>query len=333
MPTVSVILPFYNAGKNFTQALQSLACQSFNNFECILVNNNSQDGSLDIARAFTQNDSRFILLEETRQGVSYASNTGSLNAKGEFIARMDADDYAFPNRLKNQVDYLKLHSDIGVVSGQVEFGGDKIKAAGLARYTEWTNSLTTPENIKQRRFIESPVINPSAMWRKAVETKLGGYVHGDFPEDYDMWLRWLQAGVKIAKIKDTVIRWNDSSTRLTRTDERYSTQAFYETKSKYLKECLKTMNPHHPEVYVWGASRLMRQRASILENHGIRIKAFIDITKKRQIDQPIIHYQDLPHHSEAFVLVYVPQVEIRKEIAVFLNQNGYIEGKHFLFVA
>ncbi len=171
------------------------------------------------------------------------------------------------------------------------------------------------------------------MWRKSVETTLGGYVHGDFPEDYDMWLRWLQAGIKIAKIKDTVIRWYDSSTRLTRTDERYSTLAFYETKSKYLKQSLKAINPHHPEIYVWGASRLMRRRASILENHEIQIKAFVDITKKRQIDKTIIHYKDLPGPEEAFILVYVPQVKIRNKIGSFLHKIGYVEGKHFLFVA
>ncbi len=141
MPTVSVILPFYNAGKNFYQALQSIACQSFKDFECILINNNSEDESLDIAKTFSQKDSRFLLLEETKQGVSYASNTGSKRAKGEFIARMDADDYAYPNRLKNQLEFLNSHSDIGVVSGHVEFGGNKVKAAGLARYTEWTNSF------------------------------------------------------------------------------------------------------------------------------------------------------------------------------------------------
>ncbi len=135
------------------------------------------------------------------------------------------------------------------------------------------------KEIALRRFVESPVINPSAMWRKSVEDRLGGYEHGNFPEDYDMWLRWIDAGIKIGKIPETVLQWNDSTTRLTRTDERYSTLAFYKTKAKYLSKYLRKINPHYPMVYVWGASRIMRNRATFLSEHGLRLSHILTFQK------------------------------------------------------
>ena len=171
------------------------------------------------------------------------------------------------------------------------------------------------------------------MWRKSAEQKFGGFYHGNFPEDYEMWLRWLDAGARIGKINTPLIRWNDPPSRLTRQDERYSTDAFYRTKTGYLTKHLERKNPCHPHVLVWGASRIMRKRASLLEEHGIRIDAFIDISGKRIIDKAIIHYQDIPSPDNAFILSYVPQADIRKQVADFLKSKGYTEGKNFLFVA
>ncbi|MDA3909873.1 MAG: glycosyltransferase family 2 protein [Bacteroidales bacterium] len=333
MPKISVVLPFFNAQNSLQLAIESVTRQSFKDFECLLVNNNSTDKSVEIATAFVGRDSRFILLNEHKQGVSYASNLGSQHARGVFIARMDADDLAAPNRLKLQYEFLIKNPDFGVVAGHVDFGGDKQNAAGLYRYTEWVNSLKTPEAIALRRFVESPVINPSAMWRKSIEDSLGGYEHGDFPEDYDMWLRWIDAGVKIGKIPETLLQWNDNSTRLTRTDERYSTEAFYQTKAKYLAKSLEKINRHYPKVYVWGASRIMRNRAAFLLTHDIEIEAYIDISEKRKIKENLLFYKDIPSPENAFILVFVPQTELKQEILNFLLKKGYVEGINFLFVA
>ena len=93
----------------------------------------------------------------------------------------------------------------------------------------------------------------------------GLYLSGDFPEDYEMWLRWLDRGVKIAKVAEVVLDWHDSEGRLTRTHPIYSDRAFYDIKSKYLAGWLEQNNPFHPLVAIWGASRISRRRAKILE--------------------------------------------------------------------
>ena len=98
IPKVSVILPFFNAATTLNRAMKSIASQSLKDFECILINNNSSDKSVEIALEQTEKDERFILIHEKKQGVMFASNSGSKQARGKYIARMDADDWSFPNR-------------------------------------------------------------------------------------------------------------------------------------------------------------------------------------------------------------------------------------------
>jgi glycosyltransferase involved in cell wall biosynthesis len=333
MPKVSVILPYYNAEKTLKQSVESILNQTFNDIECILINNNSTDNSNAVADALAKQDDRVVLTNEEQQGVSYASNKGSHVAKSLYIARMDADDIALPNRLALQYHFLECHPDYGAVGGLARFGGDEQKSAGLKRFVDWNNAIITYEDIVLNQFSESPIINPTAMWRKETELYAGSFIHGDFPEDYELWLRWLSKGVKIAKVPEVVLQWNDLPSRLTRTDNRYSFDAFYKTKTPYLHQWLKKHNPHFPNIYIWGASRRVRKRAQFTGLYVLNILGYIDINTRRQIDELIIDYKNLPLASEAFIVVYMPHHDIKKEIADHLHKRGYKEGVNYIFAA
>jgi glycosyltransferase involved in cell wall biosynthesis len=330
-PKVSIILPFYNAEKTLKRALESIANQSLQDFECIMVDNNSTDEGRKIAQGFAQKNSRFILTAEKKQGVVFASNKGLELAKAEYIARMDADDECTPSRLLLQTKFLDENNDFGAVSGLVEFVPKKENSKGFGEYVDWVNSLTTYEEIYLKRFMEMPIINPTMMWRSLVSEKFGMYRNGDFPEDYELWLRWLDSGVKIGKIQETVLKWYDSDTRLTRTDNVYSNDSFYRAKSPYLAKELAKINKYHPKLAVWGASKTSRKRAKLLQEYGIEICCYIDITNKRQIPDKLMYYKDLPEVGSLFVLVYVKQKLMRTKVEVYLIGKGYEEGRDFLF--
>lgn len=332
MVKVSVILPFYNAETTLARALQSVVAQTMDDFECLLVDNNSTDNSHHIAREFTQRDSRFILLAESRQGVAYASNCASEHAKGEYITRMDADDWMPPDRLMSQADFLDDHPDYQVISGRVKYMAHHEQTEGFERYVNWVNSLMTHQQIYLNQFIESPIVNPTAMWRRTTAEKLGMYRHGDFPEDYELWLRWLNQGVNCHKLDDIVLHWYDSDHRLTRIHPNYSEEAFYRIKTRYLAEWLKKNNPHHPKVAIWGASRLSRKRADLLRVHGIVVDYYIDIHDRRKLDEEIVHYSMLPNPEEAFILVYLGNEKARQETSDYLTKCGFSEGIQFLNV-
>ena len=114
----------------------------------------------------------------------------------------------------------------------------------------WTNGLLTHEEIALARFVESPLAHPSVMFRRSLVERWGGYAEGAFPEDYELWLRWLDAGVRMEKLADPLLIWNDSPTRLSRRDPRYAAEAFYRVKARYLARWLA---PQHAQGTVHGA--------------------------------------------------------------------------------
>lgn len=333
MPKISVIIPFYNAEKSLHDACKSLAKQTFLDFECILIDNNSTDKSAEIANEWKQRDYRFKLVYEKRQGVAYASARGSKQAKSKYIARMDSDDIMIDYRLEKQYNFLESNLEYGAVGGLVKFGGNQKKAAGIKRFVDWNNQIIAHEQVSLYQFAELPVINPTLMWRKQTEVDYGGYQHGDFPEDFELILRWLSKGVKIGKVNLEVLIWNDPPNRLTRTDERYSFDSFYKIKAYYLNLWLQKHNPHYPDVLIWGASRLARKRAQHLVKSNIHILGYIDISTKRDIGENIIHFKDIPPVGKAFILIYTPQINIKEKIKTHFQSIGYKNGIHFLFVA
>lgn len=333
MPKVSVVLPFFNAGKTLFKAAESIRGQDFLDWECILVDNNSTDNSRAVALSMVKKDSRFSLVEEKTQGVMFASNRGCEHARGTYIARMDADDVARTGRLRVQSEFLDRHGDYGAVAGLVKHVGDPLTTGGFSRFVDWSNSVISNDEILLRRFIEAPIVNPTAMWRREIMEQFGLYHSGDFPEDYEMWLRWLDKGVKIAKVPEVVLDWHDSADRLTRTHPIYSDKAFYEIKSVYLAKWLSAHNPFSPGVWIWGASRISRRRARILEQQGVRVDAYIDTKRSRQLEREVIFYEDLPVAGEGFILTYIRQMDNREKIQRFLGERGYVEGKDYLLVS
>ncbi len=329
MPPISVILPFFNAEKTLKRSIDSIINQSFIDFELILVNNNSTDNSLELAKELAENDSRITLLSEEKQGVVYATQTGFENSNANFIARADADDVWHSDKLKLQYNYLKENSEVGVVSCRVNFVGDK-KNDGMLTYVSDTNIFLTHDDIALNRFSELQVINPTIMFRKEVALRYGLYKEGDFPEDYELFLRWIEKGVKYHKLNESLLDWYDSETRLTRTDKRYSFEAFYKVKSPFLYRYLKENNPFFPDVVVWGAGKRTKRRTKDIKKLGINIQYFIDVDEKKINGKDVIFYKNIPDRGQIFIVSFVNNKGMRKEIKSFLLSRKYIEGQDFI---
>jgi len=327
---VSVVMPVFNAEATVFQTLESLRAQTFQSMEIVVVNDGSTDGTLEILR----NQPDIKLLDHSHRGIVPALNDGLAAANGEYIARMDADDLCHPERIEQQVAFLDAFPEIGIVGCRVGFGGDREKQAGYAAHVDWINGLIDPEEIALNRFVESPFAHPSVMFHRELFEQFGAYHDGPFPEDYELWLRWMANGVKAGKVDEELVVWNDPPNRLSRTDERYSIDAFYETKAKYLFQWLEKHNPHHPEVVVWGAGRVTRKRVSILEQYGIRITHYIDI-KPRQLNcgTPVIQPSEIPDPQSCFVLPMVGKRGAREQIRTLLHGRGFVEGKTCIFAA
>ncbi len=333
--TVSVVLPAYQAETHISEAIGSILRQTDPDFELIVVDDGSTDRTAE--RVEQVSDSRVRLIRIPHQGLVAALNRGVAEAGGRYIARMDADDLSRPDRLRRQAALLDNQPDVGLVASRVSYHGDRQANRGLALFVDWSNSLLTNEEIAINRFVESPLVHPSVMFRRELIALHGGYRAGDFPEDYELWLRWLEAGVRMEKLSDTLLDWRERPGRLTRTDSRYSVEAFFRTKAPYLYRRLATLNPRHPQTVIWGAGRTTRMRLAPLFDLGLRVQSWVDIDPRkigqRVTGAPVLAPDELPPPGETFVLAAVGSRGARELIADRLTAKGYILGRDWIACA
>ncbi|MFP5222497.1 MAG: glycosyltransferase [Acidobacteriota bacterium] len=335
-PVVSVLLPVRNAADHLSHALGSLRAQTLADHEILAVDDGSDDGgrTLALLREHADRDSRIVLLEPGRVGIAHALNLAASRARGRYLARMDADDTCLPDRLLTQARHLDAHPETDVVGCAVHFGGDRDACAGYARHVDWLNGLSTHEDMALGVFRDAPLAHPSVMFRASSFARFGGYRHGSFPEDYELWLRWLQAGARLGRVPQALLTWSDPPGRLSRTDPRYSQDAFHEIKAGYLAGWLARTNPHHPHVTVVGAGRVTRRRAEALCRHGVCISAYLDIDPRKIGNvihgRPVIHHKDVSSPKEVFVVSYVSTPGAAEQVADFLERRGFRPGVHYV---
>ena len=335
-PKISILMPVRDASGTLPVVLESVRCQTFADWELLVVDDGSKDETAGILASAARADPRIRVLSQAAFGIVEALQRGCAAARGEFIARMDADDRIPSERLLRQLEFFVCHPQLGVVSCRVRHGGDQTAQAGYAAHVAWINSLLTPADIDLRRFVESPVAHPSVIFRRALLHEHSGYESGDFPEDYELWLRWMDAGVQFGKVDAELLLWNDVPTRLSRTDQRYRPDAFYRIKCRYLARWLKRQVEPSREIWLWGAGRITRQRFRTLETEGISLSGFIDVDLKKvgrlRDGRPVVGPHKLPSRDRAFILAGVAVRGARELIASELNRLGRTEGRDYLLV-
>lgn len=343
LPAVSVCLPCFNAASTLPAALDSLLAQTLQNFEVIAADDGSGDQTWDVLCAYARRDARIRPLRLPHQGVALAWNAAVAAARAPLIARMDADDLCLPERLALQAELLNAEPGLDLVSGLVRFGGNREKRLGYALHVDWLNTLLDHQAISRNRFVESPIANPSVMFRRAAWERFGPARANTgphpFPEDYEQWLRWLSQGARMAKAPAPVIVWNDPPTRLSRTGAEYSLEAFARIKAGYLWDWLRRHNPQHPRVWAWGAGRVSRKRLDALTALGLEIERYVDIDP-RKVGQrvhgvPVLGRDCVPQRPQdaaapaetPFILVNVASRGARDEILEWLAGRGYQPGE------
>ncbi len=338
MPSVSVLLPVYNAAKTLPAALESLFRQTFADFEIIAVDDGSTDASPAILRAAAAEDSRLCPLYLDHLGLVNTLQQGLAACQGEYVARMDADDLCSPERLEQQLEYLRTHPEISVVGCLVEILSLEAEREGFARYAEWLNSLVDLQDIRRDIFVESPLAHPSTMLRREELLALGGYVDNGWPEDYDLWLRYFNAGKQFAKVPQALLQWRDDDERLTRTDSRYSVENFLRAKAHYLSQ-----GPlrNRDAVFIWGAGQMGRRISKHLVRGGAPLVAFLDIDVKKigatLRGLPIQAADELPNmfhvYRHPIVLAAVSSHGARPLIRARLDDWGLVETEDYWCVA
>ncbi|NEQ98860.1 MAG: glycosyltransferase [Cyanothece sp. SIO2G6] len=203
VPTVSVLLPVYNAEQYLDQALQSILNQTFTDFEVIAINDGSTDRSEAILSAYAQQDKRIKLISRPNAGLTPTLNEGLGVAQGQYIARMDSDDVAFPERFAKQVAFLEQHPDCVVVGCRVMLiDSEGLDITPFAQETEHDaidNAMMSGQG--------GAICHPAAMMRCDAIRSIDGYRPELEPcEDRDLFLRLAEVG-KLANLPDILLQY------------------------------------------------------------------------------------------------------------------------------
>jgi hypothetical protein len=200
-PRVSVVIPAYNAEEYLAEALDSVIAQTYRDIEIVVVDDGSSDGTSAILDRYRRLDDRMIVHRQPRGGVVVALNQGLALARGEFIARMDADDISLPHRIERQVGFLDAHPAVAVVGGSVILVN--------AKNEEFHREAPPASDALIKAMLQdnSTMVHPAVLIRRDVLGDLGGYRDVvKYAEDYDLWLRIAERH-ELANLQEPVLRY------------------------------------------------------------------------------------------------------------------------------
>lgn len=185
-PKLSVILPAFNAEKTLKRAIDSVLTQTFQDFELIVINDGSTDRTQEVIDSYR--DTRLKKQQfDQNKGLIFGLNKGLEIAKGEYIARQDADDESFPRRFEKQTCVLDLNDKIGVVGSAMKLRNGLDKIVGEYRYP------ATPAFAKWQCLFKTPLAHSTIMMRRSLAEKVGGYNSKyKYAEDYELWTRVIE---------------------------------------------------------------------------------------------------------------------------------------------
>jgi glycosyltransferase involved in cell wall biosynthesis len=288
---ISVILPVYNGELYLKEAIDSILFQTFKHFELIIINDGSTDATAAIISAYQ--DPRIVYFEnEVNQKLVYCLNLGLSKCRGKYIARMDADDIAMPQRLQIQYDFMESHPETGICGGSVAL-------FDLAIHKEQrVDFSTTDREIRAFAFFQSPFNHPSVMIRKEIITVHRLKYPSEYyrAEDYALWIELLKY-TKAANVSAILMRYRKHEGSETAIADKHiedRIQVVMRVQQKYLTQYDITLDTSEMRTYT-----LFTDRSFPCELHGENQKAVENALKNflHQLSQKQkVLLPDVLHH-------------------------------------
>ncbi len=200
-PQVTVLMSVYNGLPFLDAALDSILAQTFSDFEFLIIDDASQDGSSEVLARYARADARIrVITNQPNQGMGQSLARGVQEARAPWIARMDADDVALPQRLEHQMLYLDHNPDTAVLGGW---------ALEIDEHDQITGERRVPTDHQTiRRLIwTNPFLHPTVVFNREKILAVGSYAAYRYLDDYDLWFRCARAGYRFANLPEPLIHY------------------------------------------------------------------------------------------------------------------------------
>lgn len=275
LPTITVCMSVYNAAAYLAESVGSILNQTFADFEFIIIDDGSTDSSPKLLARLTRDDPRVMVIRRQNAGVAVAINQAIALARGEFIARMDADDIAMPERFTKQVAYLREHPQCVAVGSRIMM----IDPYGLPLYEPHHDLAHDAIVAGLLAGVGWAIVQPAAMIRRQAVIDIGAYRADTEPaEDLDFFLRLSERG-KLANLSDVLLNYRQHAksanhTRAAEQDrkcERIITDAYARRSMPLPKDWVppkRKIMPLDKEVEMWGWSALRKHNVSVARRHS-----------------------------------------------------------------
>lgn len=238
MPLISVVMPARNAATTLAESLESLLTQSFKDFELVLVNDGSTDNTLAIADRYAERLTIRTLDHKRSQGVASSINDGLAASDSEFVARLDSDDLAMPERFERQLDFMRANPRTGVCGSHLLVFSDQYDGRFVL------NHPTTSGAIATAMLQRCAIAHPSVIARRQVFELAGNYDERfDFAEDYELWCRASLLGVQFANIPEPLTHYRKHAGQVSQQKSQLQFERDMAIKNRYMSAFLQGETP------------------------------------------------------------------------------------------
>jgi len=332
-PIVSILLPVRDAESTLAACLRSVVRQSEARWECVLVDDGSRDASRAIARDFADRDPRFRIVRQPARGLVSALQNGLARCRGAYVARMDGDDWMHRDRLAIQLAALEAEPRLAGLGCHVRLFPRASLSDGLRAYEDWLRGIEGSESLEREALVECPIAHPTLMLRRSVYERFGYRAAGG-PEDYDLVLRLLRAGERLAVVPRRLLGWRDGPSRLSRRSAHYALERFTACKAEHLARGLLAESPTYT---LWGYGRTAKALRKALLVHGRAPSRIVELHPRRVgqtiHEAPVVPPEALRSLPRQPLVASVSGVGPRTEIRAALDRMGFVETRDYVCAA
>ena len=222
-PLISVIVPPYNAEQFLDETLESVLSQTYENWECIIVNDGSTDNTEEIAKKWCERDTRFRYIYKKNGGLSSARNCGIKESKAEYIAFLDHDDVLTPDSLEVRINVL-IEQNVDLVATKIQHFTDKLPK--VSKNNARQDALYYAKEGLTQFLVSSKATPSTVLCKKSVMDTIEGFTWQKKAEDLHCWLEVLFAGYKIYRIDETLLLYRLVENSMSSTDRNCSKEVF-----------------------------------------------------------------------------------------------------------